>query len=142
MENFSRSFLKGLKDVDGFILKNKSPSCGIKAVRVYQGYGQNKYKYGFFGGTVLNKFPYLAVEDEGRLRNLKIRENFLTKLYTLTRFRKIKESPSLHDLINFHTQNKYLLMAYNQDNVRKMGRITANQDKIDIDELIQNYEIV
>lgn len=144
MENFSRNFLNDSNNMDGFILKNKSPSCGIKAVRVYQGYGQSrtKNKYGFFGGSVLKKLPYIAVEDEGRLRNLKIRENFLTKLYTLASFRKIKESSNLQDLIKFHTQNKYLLMAYNQENVRKLGRIIANQDKTDIDELILNYESI
>lgn len=143
MENFSRDFLNNIK-VDGFLLKNKSPSCGIKAVRVYQGYGDSitKNKYGFFAGEVLKKFPYLAIEDEGRLRNLKIRENFLTKLYTIASFRKVKNSGKLKSLINFHTTNKYLLMAYNQENVSEMGRIIANQDKIDIDEVISKYENV
>jgi uncharacterized protein YbgA (DUF1722 family)/uncharacterized protein YbbK (DUF523 family) len=142
MENFTNEFLENVKNVDGFILKNKSPSCGIKAVRVYHGYGQGrtKNKYGFFGGAVLKKFPYLAVEDEGRLRNLKLRENFLTKLYVLANFRKAKESRDLNELIKFHTMNKYLLMTYNQENVKKMGRIIANQNKIDSNELINKYE--
>ena len=141
MEIFSADFLNNI-NVDGFLLKNKSPSCGIKAVRVYQGYGESrtKNKYGFFAGAALKKFPHLAVEDEGRIRNLKIRENFLTKLYILTGFRNIKESGKLKNLITFHTNNKYLLMAYNQENVRKMGRIIANQDKMDIDEVISKYE--
>lgn len=141
MESFSREFLNNIH-VDGFLLKNKSPWCGIKAVRVYQGYGQGraKNKYGFFGGAVLNKFSYLAIEDEGRIRNLKIRENFLTKLYILASFRKVRESGTLKALIKFHTQNKYLLMTYSQENVTKMGRIIANQDKIEADELILKYE--
>jgi uncharacterized protein YbgA (DUF1722 family)/uncharacterized protein YbbK (DUF523 family) len=142
MENFTNKFLENVKSIDGFILKNKSPSCGIKAVRVYNGYRQDraKNKYGFFGGAVLKRFPYLAVEDEGRLRNLKLRENFLTKLFTLAKFRKAKESGDLNELIKFHTINKYLLMTYNQENVKKMGKIIANQDKIDPDELINKYE--
>lgn len=142
MENFTNKFLENVKSVDGFILKNKSPSCGIKAVRVYNGYGQDrrKNKYGFFGGAMLKRFPYLAVEDEGRLRNLKLRENFLTKLYVLASFRKAKESMDLNKLIKFHTLNKYLLMTYNQENVNKMGRIIANQNKIDSNELINKYE--
>ncbi len=144
MENFIQNFFNNNHGMDGFLLKNKSPSCGIKAVRVYHGYGQGRAenKYGFFGGTVLKKFPYLAVEDEGRLRNLKIRENFLTKLYILASFRKLKESGTLKELINFHTNNKYLLMTYNPENVKKMGRIIANQDKIDSNELILKYEDV
>ncbi len=143
MENFSEEFLENV-DVDGFLLKNKSPSCGIKAVRVYQGYGPGraKNKCGFFGRAVLRKYPYLAVEDEGRLRNLKIRENFLTKLYTLASFRKMKNSGILKELINFHTNNKYLLMTYNQENTRKLGRIIANPDKMDINELISEYKAI
>lgn len=141
MADFNARFLDHV-DADGFLLKNKSPSCGIKAVRVYNKYGQDrlKNKYGFFGGAVIKKFPYLAVEDEGRLRNLKIRENFLSKLYILSDFRKIKESGRLRDLIDFQSRNKYLLMTYHQENVRRMGRIIANQDKIDNEELILKYE--
>lgn len=141
MKDFTTQFLD-LADTDGFLLKNKSPSCGIKAVRVYNKYGQDrlKNKYGFFGGAVTKKFPHLAVEDEGRLRNLKIRENFLTKLYLLSRFRKVKEQSRLRDLIDFQSRNKYLLMTYNQENVRNMGRIIANQDKIDNEDLFLKYE--
>lgn len=144
MLNFTNEFLKNQNNMDGFLLKNKSPSCGIKAVKVYQGYGngRTKNKTGFFGGAVLKRFPYLAVEDEGRLRNLKIRENFLTKLYTLTRFRKVKESGNINDLINFHTAHKFLLMTYNQENISKMGQIIANQNKTDTNEVISKYGAV
>ncbi len=97
MKKFIDEYLDETDDIDGFILKNRSPSCGIKAVKVYQGFGNSKTKSraGFFGNAVLERFPYLAIEDEGRLRNLKIRENFLTKLYILADFRKVKESKSL-----------------------------------------------
>ena len=144
MENFINKFLDGIMDFDGFILKNRSPSCGIKAVKVYQGYenSRTKSKAGFFGGEVLDRFPYLAIEDEGRLRNLKIRENFLTKLYILASFRKMKESGSLNELIKFHSNNKMLLMAYNQENMRKMGRIIGNPDKKPFNGLISKYQTI
>ncbi len=142
MKKFTDDFLSEINDIDGFILKNRSPSCGIKAVKVYQGFGNSKTKSraGFFGNAVLEGFPYLAVEDEGRLRDLKIRENFLTKLYTLANFRKVKESRRINGLIKFHSNNKLLLMAYNQENMRKMGRILGNPDKKTFDDLILKYQ--
>jgi uncharacterized protein YbgA (DUF1722 family)/uncharacterized protein YbbK (DUF523 family) len=144
MKKFTQNFLDEIDDIDGFILKNRSPSCGIKAVKVYHGFenSRTKSRAGFFGNEVLEKFPYLAVEDEGRLRNLKIRENFLTKLYILSDFRKVKESRSLNELIKFHSNNKMLLMAHNQENMRKMGRLISNPDKRTFDDLISKYQTV
>jgi uncharacterized protein YbgA (DUF1722 family) len=144
MKKFIDEYLDKIDDIDGFILKNRSPSCGIKAVKVYQGLSNSRTKSraGFFGNTVLKRFPYLAIEDEGRLRNLKIREIFLTKLYILAGFRKIKESGSLNDLIKFHSNNKMLLMAYNQENMRKMGRIIGNHDNKPFDDLISKYQTI
>jgi uncharacterized protein YbbK (DUF523 family) len=86
MTDFSTSFLNSLKTVDGFLLKNRSPSCGIKDVKVYPGTGKVASiarDSGFFGAAVLEKFPFSAIEDEGRLKNYRIREHFLTKLFTL-----------------------------------------------------------
>ena len=142
MKKFTQKFLGKIENIDGFILKNRSPSCGIKAVKVYQGFenSRTKSRAGFFGNSVLEMFPYLAVEDEGRLRNLKIRENFLTKLYILTDFREVKKSRSLNELIKFHSRNKLLLMAYNQKNMRKMGRIIGNPDKKTFDDIISKYQ--
>ncbi|MEN6293723.1 MAG: DUF523 and DUF1722 domain-containing protein [Methanobacterium sp.] len=144
MKKFTQNFLDEIDDIDGFILKNRSPSCGIKAVKVYQGFknSRTKSRAGFFGNAILERFPYLAVEDEGRLRNLKIRENFLTKLYILADLRKVKKSRSFNELIKFHSHNKMLLMAYNQENMRKMGRIISNPDKRTFDDLISKYQTV
>jgi uncharacterized protein YbbK (DUF523 family) len=96
MNNFSEKFLSSLKEVDGFILKFRSPSYGIKDVRIYAKSEKSPATGkgpGFFGGWVLKHFPGLAIEDEGRLRSLKIREHFLTKLFTLARFRAVRRSP-------------------------------------------------
>ncbi|MBN2014148.1 MAG: DUF1722 domain-containing protein [Candidatus Altiarchaeota archaeon] len=126
MDDFSERFLSSLKNVDGFILKNRSPSCGIKDVRIYSGMGRGENigkGAGFFGGRVLERFLGLAVEDEGRLKDYRIREHFLTKLYTLARFRQVKNKRELQD---FHARNKYLLTAYNQEEMRILGRIAAN----------------
>ncbi|MEO0248796.1 MAG: DUF523 and DUF1722 domain-containing protein [candidate division WOR-3 bacterium] len=144
MKGFTRSFLQDILDVDGFILKNRSPSCGIKDVRIYPGpakvasIGRGA---GFFGGAVIKGLPHLAIEDEGRLQNLRIREHFLTKLFTLSAFRTVKRSNSFKYLVDFHTRNKFLLMAYNQRELRELGRVTANREREAPEYLIERYQV-
>lgn len=142
MKEFAENFLTPLADFDGFILKNRSPSCGMNNIKIYpevEGRPRTDGQ-GFFGGAVLNKFPELAIEDEGRLRNLKLREDFLIKLYTLSRFRQIKKNRRFSDLIDFQSQNKFLLMAYNQELVRKMGRMIGEKNDKGSEDLYLEYE--
>lgn len=143
MRAFCSGFLDSIEDVDGFILKFRSPSCGLKDVKVYPsagGQGVVEKSSGYFGGAVLERYPFLPVEDEGRLRNARIKEHFLTKLFTFAAFRKVKSEGSMKDLISFHTQNKFLLMAYNQAELRKLGEIAANREGKPWKELISDYE--
>jgi uncharacterized protein YbgA (DUF1722 family) len=131
MEAFIRTFLKDLR-TDGFILKGRSPSCGIKDVKRFPGSGKVSSLgkgQGLFGAAVLERFPHLPVEDEGRLTNFRLREHFLTKLFLFARFKKVKEEGSMGRLVGFHTRNKLLLMAYHQEVLRRLGRITANPER-------------
>ncbi|MCF6139010.1 YbgA family protein [Pseudalkalibacillus berkeleyi] len=144
MQSFTRSFFESLSDVDGFILKNRSPSCGTRDVRIYTGVEKAPVKEkgsGLFGGMVLEAFGKLAVEEEGRLTNFTIREHFLTKLYTLAAFRELKSNPTIQALIQFQSENKYLFMAYNQTRMKNMGRIIAKHKNFDsIEEVYSEYE--
>ena len=84
MIEFGEKFLLSLPKVDGFILKSKSPSCGIKEVKIYKGTEKGSASVkgkGLFGELVIEKFSNLAVEDDGRVKNYNIRQHFLTKLY-------------------------------------------------------------
>jgi uncharacterized protein YbgA (DUF1722 family)/uncharacterized protein YbbK (DUF523 family) len=144
MRAFCTDFLDSLEDIEGFILKFRSPSCGFKNVNVYtsaEKSGAIEKTSGFFGGAILKKFPFLPVEDEGRLRNARIKEHFLTKLFTLAAFRKVKTEGSMKDLVRFHTENKYLLMAYSQAELGKLGNIVANKEKKPFKDLISEYEM-
>jgi uncharacterized protein YbgA (DUF1722 family)/uncharacterized protein YbbK (DUF523 family) len=145
MEEFCTDYLDFTGDVDGFILKYRSPSCGIKDVKVYPTAalksGAIGKTSGFFGGAVLKKFPHLAIEDEGRLRNARIKEHFMTRLFMLAAFRKVKSEGRMKDLIAFHTENKYLLMAYNQAGLRKLGAIVANKEGLSFQELASEYQM-
>jgi uncharacterized protein YbgA (DUF1722 family) len=143
MRHFSKSFLDSLAEVDGFILKRGSPSSGLRNVKIYSNIGKSSpigKGPGFFGEAVLQKFPNLAIEDDLRLLNLRIREHFLTKLFTLASFRQVKKLGKLRDLVRFHSENKYLLTAYNQKDLRIMGRITANQENKPIIQVFEEYE--
>jgi uncharacterized protein YbgA (DUF1722 family)/uncharacterized protein YbbK (DUF523 family) len=139
---FSNQFLSSLTEVDGFILKHRSPSCGMKDIKVYSGFeGADTVSRasGFFGGAVIKYFPDLAIEDEGRLRNYNIREHFLTKLYTLANFRKVQNEGSVSELIQFHTANKLLLAAHSQKESKILGNITANRNGLAYTEQARLY---
>ena len=142
MKLFSDSFLNSLKTVDGFILKNKSPSCGVKATNVYTSFEDSRPRkdgVGFFAANVIKKFSNIPIEDEGRLRNLFIRENFLTKIFTIADFRKVR-SGNFQDLLNFQTKNKLLLMSYSQENTHKMGRTISDRHKEHLKDMKARYE--
>lgn len=144
MNEFAQEFLNSLPRVDGFILKYKSPSCGTKntpyLASIHKGAAKLGKGPGLFGKAVIENFPLLPLENEGRLHNFRIREYYLTRLYTIARFRKVKKSNQMQSLVEFHTKHKYLLMAFNQEVMRKMGRIVANPDKKPYSEIIEEYE--
>lgn len=143
--NFSKNYVNKLEDIDGFILKSRSPSCGLTHVKVYPKHGKSQPKHskgvGFFAFEALKNHSFLHVfEDEGRILNLRIREHFFTKLYTFFRFNKLKKK--LGKLVEFHGQNKYLFMAYNQKQTKVAGKIVANHEKLSIDEIFNQYAMV
>lgn len=142
MRDFSSRFLGSLSEVDGFILKHRSPSCGMKDIKVYsgsEGFGAVSKTSGFFGGAVVKRFPDLAIEDEGRLRNYNIREHFLTKLYALAGFREVQEKGSISELILFHTANKLLLAVHSQKEANILGNIAANREGLTFAEQARRY---
>jgi len=143
MKAFVNSFLDSLKDIDGFILKSGSPSSGFKNVKIYPKIDRSApigKGLGFFGKAVLQKFPHSAIEDERRLLNLKIKQHFLTKIFTLASFRETKRSGTINKLVRFHTENKYLLTAYNQKELGILGKIVANQEQRSCDQIFNAYE--
>jgi len=130
---------------DGIILKCKSPTCGIKEVKHYPTHGkvQNHQTktIGFFGGTLKATFKGLIVEDDGRLLNEAIRDHFLSAVFLHFEFRKVKASDRPYNaLLDYHSKNKYLLMAYNQSALKRMGQIVANHEKREIEEVLSAYE--
>lgn len=144
MRRFAYSFLDSLQEVDGFIFKSRSPTSAIRDARIYPGTEKKVAPMskgpGFFAATVLERFPHLAIEDEGRLRNPRIREHFLKKLFTLASFREVKKSNSLRNLVRFHSENKLLFKIYDQKEIRNLDGIVANQQKKAFNEMVIDYE--
>lgn len=144
MRSFADDFLNSLPEVDGFILKSRSPTSAFKDARVYSSVQKGSAVIskgpGLFGNAVLQRFPYLAIEDEGRLRNPRIKEHFLTKLFALASFRKTKATGSFEKLVQFHSENKLLLKAYNQKETKALGRIVSNRESKPLDKISGDYQ--
>lgn len=144
MLDFCQKFLNSIKEPDGFLLKSRSPSCGIKDVKFYAG-SEHPVPLGkapgFFGKAVLEKFPGAAIEDEARLENFSIREHFFTKLFALSDLRRVIDSGEMKELVDFHSRNKYLLMAYSQAKLKILGRIAANHENAGFAGIVSEYKI-
>ena len=130
MNEFAEDFLSKIGDVDGFILKSKSPSCGIKDVKIYpkgSKYSIIKNGSGIFSKKIINSYSNIPIEDEGRLKNYVIRDEFLTRIFTINNLK------SSNDIIDFHNKNLILLKSYSENMVNELTNI-INKDKInDID---------
>ncbi len=140
---FAERFLSTVGEVDGFILKSRSPSCGVKDVKIYSGIEKAPVKEkgsGFFGAKVLEHFQGAAIEEEGRLRNFTIRSNFLTRLFISAEFRSIRTAGSLEDLTDFHSKHNYLLKAYSQPKHKQLSRIAAAGKLEELQSLYSRYE--
>ncbi|MBN2049644.1 MAG: DUF1722 domain-containing protein, partial [Spirochaetales bacterium] len=130
MKAYCEDRIPHLAGLDGFILKEKSPSCGNREVKVYAGKGKDARvegkDAGFFGAAVTQYYPEVPVENEGRLQNFTLREQFYTAVFTRADFRRVKQEGSMRALVDFQARNKLLFMAHNQAAMREMGRLTAN----------------
>ncbi len=126
----------------GFIFKSKSPSSGMERVKVYPAGGGmpvNKGS-GLFARSFMDHFPYLPVEEEGRLRDVALRENFIERVFTLKRWREmLAEDSTRAGLVKFHERHKYLLMAHSIPLYRDLGRIVAGMKGRRLPEIQRDY---
>jgi len=126
MKQFAHQYLESVEQVDGFILKSKSPSCGIGDVRVHTHKGPPKSKRsGYFAEEVVQRFSHLAVEHEGRLKDVRLREHFLTRLFVFAEFRELPFDQGPAPLVAFQARHKFLFTTYNQTAMRLLGRLIA-----------------
>lgn len=127
MTEFSEEFINGLDDIDGFILKSRSPTCGLKDAKVY--YRGNKCSIrsnenGFFSQKIIDKYDYLPIENEGRLKNYNIRDNFFTRIFFINNLKNNK------NIIEFHKNNLLLLKSYDEESTNEVSDI-LNENRME-----------
>ncbi|MFA5353447.1 MAG: DUF523 and DUF1722 domain-containing protein [Thermodesulfovibrionales bacterium] len=118
--------LSGL-DLCGFVFKSKSPSSGMTGVKVYSESGiPVRRGRGIFAALFIDTFPLLPVEDEGRLHDPALRENFIERIFVFHRWQDLMgKGSSLHNLMEFHTRHKLLIMSHSARHYRELGRLVA-----------------
>ncbi|MCG8451883.1 MAG: DUF523 and DUF1722 domain-containing protein [Spirochaetales bacterium] len=129
------------EDLVAFIFKTKSPSSGLRAVKVYNQSGHPvSYKgQGLFARAFVERFPDLPVEDEGRLKDAGLRENFIETIFVLQRWREHVRNGKAAELVTFHSRHKYTLMAHSPAKLRVMGALVARAGLGDFDEIRRTY---
>ncbi|MET0091617.1 MAG: DUF523 and DUF1722 domain-containing protein [Candidatus Thiodiazotropha sp.] len=131
-----------LGDLCGFILKKSSPSCGMERVKVYpvKGGPAPRKGTGIFAQALMQAWPNLPVEEEGRLNDPVLRENFVNRVYVTLRWQNLmQEGLSAARLIEFHTRHKYLVMTHSQAAYQRLGRGLSNLSGADLDALAGAY---
>jgi len=130
------------EDLDGFIFKKGSPSSGMERVKVYTDQGMpRKIGAGIFARTFMERFPSLPVEEDGRLYDPGLRENFFERIFAHRRWRQLLAgSPDIGDLVTFHTTHKLLILAHSETIYREMGRLVAGAKNLEREELFRTYE--
>ena len=130
------------EDLCGFIFKSKSPSSGMERVKVYNGRGGLSGRApGMFAREFMRHFPLLPAEDDGRLNDPLLRENFIERVFALKRYRDtLQPKPTLQGLMKFHKQHKFLIMAHSQKEMRALGTLLGRAEKGSAKELADRYE--
>ena len=131
------------KNLHGFIFKAKSPSSGLFRVKLYTADGEptSRYTSGLFARAFTRAFPTLPCEEEGRLHDPDLRENFIERVFALKRLRdEVLAAPSVRNLQEFHARSKYLLMAHAPDCARELGRLAAAATAANLAETLRDYE--
>lgn len=144
MQEWAHKRVKELEaeNLDGFVFKANSPSSGMERVKVYpSGKGMpRKDGVGLFAAAFMEHFPLLPVEEEGRLNDAALRENFITRIFTLQRFRRmLEQNPAYGDVVDFHTRHKLLIMAHSVEIYREMGRLVARGKELDFSGFLHEY---
>lgn len=126
----------------GYVFKSKSPSSGMRDIMIYtpEGNPSNRKSAGLFARAFMDRFPLIPVEDEGRLNDAALRENFIERIFIVKRWQDLLAgSLKLADFIHFHTIHKLLLMAHSPAKLRELGKLIASCDKSTYQNVMPDY---
>lgn len=143
MRTFAKRRVERLKDDDlaGYVLKKDSPSCGLARVKVYEETGiPSKSGRGLYAEALLERWPHLPVEEEGRLQDESLRENFLERVSAYHRLQELFQGRwTLGQVVAFHTAHKLAVLAHTTEGYRRLGRLVAEAKAMDRSELREAY---
>jgi uncharacterized protein YbgA (DUF1722 family)/uncharacterized protein YbbK (DUF523 family) len=147
METYAERRAEALsrEDLSGFVLKSKSPSCGMERVKLYDAPdakgAPKRTGVGLFARALMDRFPNLPVEEEGRLCDASLRENFLERVFAYARMQDLWRTRwTLGTLVAFHTAHKMQLLAHSTDGYHALGRLVAGGKRLARAELRERYE--
>jgi uncharacterized protein YbgA (DUF1722 family)/uncharacterized protein YbbK (DUF523 family) len=126
----------------GFIFKSNSPSSGMERVKIRNEKGMPEKKgVGLFAKAFMEHFPLIPVEEDGRLHDPKLRENFIERIFTMMRWRELLNKRwRMGGLVDFHTRNKLLILSHSPKHYKMMGKLVADGKAMPIEKLYQEYE--
>lgn len=140
LQDYAQQVVPKLAGVCGYILKRASPSCGMERVKVYSEnniYGNDS---GIYAAAIMRSMPELPVEEEGRLMDPVLRENFIERVFVYASWQALRRAElSADSLVRFHTAHKFSVLAHNETAYRELGRLVADAGKRDIDQLADEY---
>lgn len=144
MSDWARRRIRELAELDlcGYVLKKDSPSCGMERVRIYGEKGMPRRDgRGLFAGALMEAFPRLPVEEEGRLNDPVLRENFIERIFAYRRLRTLfAERWTRGDLVAFHAAHKLQLMAHSPKAYGELGRLVGEAKQFPRKDLRSRYE--
>lgn len=128
----------------GFIFKAKSPSSGMERVKLYDRNGVPAKKgVGLFAQAFMAHFPYLPVEEDGRMHDAHLRENFIESIFVFKRWRDLlARGADAGGLVDFHTRHKLLLLSHSPELYREMGALVARAGTLPIPQLLADYQLL
>jgi len=137
---FARQTAAQLQEVSGYILKSRSPSCGMERVKVYGPHGGQKKGVGIHARGIMQALPNLPVEEEGRLNDPVLRENFVARVLVYRRWQElINQGLSAKALVEFHATHKYMVMAHSQAANQRLGRLLSDLKGKRLPEVAEAY---
>ncbi|HEY7840427.1 MAG TPA: DUF523 and DUF1722 domain-containing protein [Gammaproteobacteria bacterium] len=128
LARYGRRVAAAEPSLSGYIFKARSPSCGPARVRVYDRNGSpSGSAAGIYAAAIREELPLMPVEDEGRLNDPDLRDNFIERVFVYDRWqRMLARGITPAALVRFHSEHKFLVLAHNQTALRELGRLTAN----------------
>jgi uncharacterized protein YbgA (DUF1722 family) len=143
MTSWAATRMDGLGDLDGFVLKKDSPSCGMERVRLYPEGGEaqpTRNGRGLFAAAFIDRYPLLPVEEEGRLNDPVLREHFIERLFAYRRWRDfLATDPGPGDLVAFHSASKMSLLSHHPGKYGALGRLVADAGRAGFPERLDEY---